>query len=83
MKTITISFLSILLIISLVALVWSIYQLVRNEAVFKIRKKWINNLDDRWYQYSNEQMYKPSRKNIFGLIFPNEKQFPKTKTNNP
>ena len=52
-----------------------IYQLLRNEKVYKIRGKWIDSGDCRHYKYSYDEMFKASARNLFGLKYPNEKDF--------
>lgn len=61
--------------ILLLALFYVIYQLIRNNAVFKIRRKWRDRGDCRWYKYSYEDMYDPKKENYFGLQYPKEKYF--------
>ena len=51
------------------------YQLSRNEKVYKIRIKWIVSGDCRHDKYSYDEMFKASRHNLFGLKYPNEKDF--------
>ena len=51
------------------------YQLSRNEKVYKIREKWIDSGDYRRYKYSYDEMFKASGSNLFGLKYPNEKDF--------
>lgn len=55
--------------------IYCLYQLVRNEAVFNIRSKWINYDDLRWHYYSYDEMFKPNISNWFGLRFPRDKHF--------
>lgn len=56
-------------------LIYCIYQLKRNQKVYKIRTKWINEGDPRWDKYTYDYMFKPSFKNWLGLKFPNENDF--------
>jgi len=61
----------IIFIISLI-FIYLFYQFARNEAVFKIRLKWINEDDKRWETWSYDQMYAPSRHNWYGIKYPKE-----------
>ena len=63
-------------IILFIAFIYVVYQIKRNEAVFKIRMKWINtyqfNRHDRW---SYEYMVDPNKSNWYGLKYPKEKDY--------
>jgi len=56
--------------------VYGIYQILRNEKVFQIRVSWIENRDTRRQEYTYGEMFNPTMHNLFGLKFPNEKDFP-------
>ena len=62
--------------ISLSACFYLIFQSYRNNQVYEIRLKWIHTSDLRYDQYSYNDMYMPSFKNIFGLKSPKESNFP-------
>ena len=51
------------------------YQILRTQKVYKIRRKWIYSDDSRYYKYSFDEMFKPNYNNLFGLKYPNEKDF--------
>lgn len=57
-------------------LIYCFYQLVRNHAVYRIRKKWILSDDERWYKYSYEFMFDRSKHNWHGIKFPRESDYP-------
>lgn len=54
---------------------YSIYQIARNNKVASIRTKWIYNNDSKWYKYSYDEMFDPSKNNLYGLLWPNEKHY--------
>lgn len=56
-------------------LLYGIYQFFRNEAVFRIRSKWIENRDSRWYEYTYDYMFDPSEDNWFGLRYPRDEHY--------
>lgn len=56
-------------------IIYCLYQLARNEKVYKIRINWINKNDPRLDKYTYEDMFRPSFKNWFGLKFPKESDF--------
>lgn len=72
MKTIS----EIFLFLSVLAFIYGVYQLIRNEFVYRIRIKWIEEDDIRWHNYSYDFMFNPSKHNWFGLKFPTDKAFP-------
>ena len=52
------------------------YQMFRNEEVYKIVTKWVDNKKyDRCEKYSYDYMMKPNRCNWYGLKWPNEKDY--------
>ena len=67
---------TLLFIFSSIVFVYGIYQLFRNNKVYKIRIKWIENDDPRHDYYSYDFMFVPSKYNWFGLKFPTDKAFP-------
>ncbi len=52
-----------------------IYQLIRNNKVAKIRRKWVLSDDSRYNKYDYDYMYKPSKHNLYGLRFPRDVQY--------
>jgi len=68
METVIYLILTIILFIA----VYLIYQLIRNEIVYKIRMKWIKTEDNRYSLYSYDFMQDPNKHNYFGLKFPKE-----------
>ena len=66
-----------LLVLGLVVIaqIYILYQMIRNNKVLKIRLKWIADKDPRIEQYSYSKMNRASKKNWLGLIYPNENQF--------
>ena len=52
-----------------------LYQILRIEKVYRIRRKWIYSDDSRYDKYSYDEMLKPNSSNLFGLKYPNEKDF--------
>lgn len=65
----------IVMIVLGILLLYYFYQWARNDRVYRIRIKWLNNDDARYPQYSYDEMYNPSKKNWFGLKFPKDKHF--------
>lgn len=65
----------LLFIILCLLLAYLFYQLYRNDKVYEIRSKWIWSLDERYDQYSYDEMFLPSHKNWFGLKPPIDKDF--------
>lgn len=63
------------LIILTLALLYCAYQLIRNQVVYEIRKKWIINDDKRIYKYTYDYMFVPRKENYFGLQYPREINF--------
>lgn len=61
--------------ICVLAVIYSFYQMARNDKVFNIRRKWILESDERWLKYSYSTMFEPKQENWYGLKFPNEKDF--------
>jgi hypothetical protein len=51
------------------------YQLKRNNAVYSIRRKWIDTDDKRRYMYSYDYMLNPAKHNLYGLKYPRDKNF--------
>ena len=62
-------------IIFSVVIFYLIYQLVRNEAVYKMRAKWINSDDLRWHKYTYDEIMNPNKENWCGIKFPKDKDF--------
>lgn len=65
----------IILTIGLVAILYCIYQLGRNQEIFNIRIKWIDDDDLRHEKYTYESMLWPNRNNWFGLKYPKDKDY--------
>ena len=63
------------LFVCVVMIVYCIYQLKRNDAVYKIRNNWIKTRDPRHGTYSYDCMFDPNRINWFGLKFPKDEHF--------
>jgi len=57
------------------ALVYCVYQLVRNIRISEIRQEWIIERDEKFNKYTHEQMFLPSFSNWFGLKFPLKRDF--------
>ncbi len=67
---------NITLAICILALIYCVYQLIRNHAVYRIRHRWIMTDDERWNLYSYNFMFDPSKHNWHGIKYPRESQFP-------
>lgn len=68
---------SILVFLTLVV-IYYIYQMLRNEIVFKIRENWI--MTEKWELHSKISynfMQDPNKINWYGLKYPNEKDYMK------
>jgi hypothetical protein len=71
-------FLITLFVTSFLFILASLYfklNLKRIDEVYKIRTKWIDTSDYRYYKYTYDQMLRPSSKNLFGLKMPKESDF--------
>ena len=66
----------VILGICLAGMVYSFYQLARNNAVYEIRHKWICSDDKRWDEYTYDFMFDPKLHNWMGLRWPKEKNYP-------
>lgn len=62
-------------LLTLLLLIYCFYQLLRNQLVYKIRIKWIEKDDDRYYKYSYSKMMTPNKSNWWGLKYPKDKHF--------
>ena len=51
------------------------YQISKIEKVYRIRRKWLYSDDSRYYKYSCDEMINANSSNLFGLKYPNEKDF--------
>ena len=69
-------FFVILIAVMFLFLLYSLYQLERNNEVFKIRKNWIYTDDDRWDKYSYDYMVEPNKHNWYGLRYPKDNHYP-------
>lgn len=73
MKTIIIE---AVLIICLLVILYAVLQMIRNEMIYRIRKRWIEQDNyERWFSISYDAMWTPCRKNWFGLKLPKDKDF--------
>ena len=59
----------------LLAVFYCLYQLLRNQEVFRIRTEWTYERSELWHKYTYDEMMNPSRKNWYGFKYPNEKDF--------
>ena len=75
MKTILLMSLVIFLVVLILGLIYWIYQLIRNEMVYRIRIKWINSNDKRHDIYSYDYMFEPHKRNWYGLKLPLDSHF--------
>lgn len=62
-------------IICSVITLYIVYQMVRNEVIFKIRMNWTDTRDKRWYKYSYGYMLDPRKHNWYGLKYPRDNHF--------
>jgi len=74
-RNIAIILCNVAIVIGIVMLFYSIYQLIRNNKVYDIRKKWIDAYDDRHDKYSYKYMMDANRHNWFGLRFPRDRHY--------
>ena len=51
------------------------YQISKIEKARRIRRKWIYSNDSRYDKYSYDEMLESNSSNLFGLKYPNEKDF--------
>jgi hypothetical protein len=56
-------------------IVKALYQISKSEKVYKIRRKWLYSDDIRYDRYSYDEMLEANSSNLFGLKYPNEKDF--------
>jgi len=73
--TATIIILTSILSMLYLVLIYCLYQLLRNEATYKIVRNWLDSDDKRYYRYSYDFIFDPSRHNRFGFQFPKESNF--------
>jgi hypothetical protein len=52
-----------------------IYQLVRNNRIYRIRIKWSNEEDKRFELYEHNFMFNPSKLNWYGLKYPKDTHY--------
>lgn len=64
-----------ILVIAMLSIIYSFYQLARNEAVYKIRVKWIWSNDERYPKYTYDEMLDPNKNNWYGLKYPKDESF--------
>ena len=75
--TIILIILVILIIICIIGVLYCLYQLERNRQIYKIVTKWVNQDDERYYNYSYNYMADPSKHNWYGLKYPKDKHYEK------
>ena len=51
------------------------YQISKFEKLYRIRRKWLYSDDSRYYKYSYDKLIESNSSNLFGLKYPNEKDF--------
>lgn len=56
-------------------ILYYVYQSIRNDKIYKIRRNWTETDDHRWYTYPYDYMLNPNKHNWFGLRYPRDKQF--------
>jgi len=61
----------------ILGMIYSVYQLFRNDAVLSINLHWIATDDDRFDKYTYDEMFKPSKSNWFGIRYPKDSHFKK------
>lgn len=54
---------------------YTFYQLARNNEVYNIRCKWADEDDRRRRDYTYDEMFDLSPKNLYGLKWPKESDF--------
>lgn len=74
METISL-ILYILLGVCFISLIYTVYQFSRNNAVYSIRIKWLDDGDRRFFKYTYNEMFNPSKDNMFGLKLPKDVDF--------
>lgn len=55
--------------------IYGFYQFARNDKIYAIKIKWINNKEQKNDKYSYNYMFGPSKHNWYGLKFPAESDF--------
>lgn len=66
----------LLLTVFILAFIYFLYQLFRNDKVFEIKIKWIDEKKwDLYYKYSYEFMFNANKHNLYGLKWPSEKNY--------
>lgn len=71
METALITFITLLIFIMSYCLI----QIVRNNEIHEIRKEWIYQDDKRWYKYTYQEMFTPSKSNWYGLRYPKDEHY--------
>ena len=59
----------------ILAIAYCVYQLARNEAIYNIRKNWIDTNDKRHDKYSYVDMHNPCINNWIGIKYPKDKHY--------
>ncbi len=63
------------LICMVVLFFYVVYQLLRNDAIFKLRVNWSLNSDERYGKYTYYGMFFPSLANWLGMRYPMDKHY--------
>ena len=58
-----------------ILIIYCTIQYMRNERTYVLRQVWSINAAPRYYEYTYWQIFKPSRRNWYGLKFPREDDF--------
>ena len=67
--------LGVIIVMHVLFLFYAFFQLYRNEMVYQIRTRWIDNHDKRIYKYTYDEMMTPSASNNYGFQIPKEHMF--------
>ena len=67
--------LEVIIVMHVLFLFYVFFQLYRNEKVYQIRMRWIDNHDKRIYKYTYDEMMTPSASNNYGFQIPKEHMF--------
>lgn len=67
---------SLIIGIALISMIYLVYQIIRNEKVYRIRMVWLGDSNfSKLERYSYEYMYVPSKHNWWGLKYPTKSNF--------
>ncbi len=68
--------LKIIIIILFITALYCLYQLIRNQKIYRIRMKWIDKRNwHSYHKYSYNDMMFPCKDNWYGLKWPTERQY--------